>query len=155
MIEVDTAIAGAIAGTFDAIGGVALHVLALSFFAGGGADNNLFDFNPTTGVLTFKDALKAGNYNVQVRATDNLNNVDVRNFVVTINANPVVLVTGFVTRLYEIALGRAPSGNEDAEWIEKLLDLGTNGAEVAHGFFFSQEFINKNQLLQNFAEAEK
>lgn len=53
-------------------------------------------------------------------------------------------VKNFVIRLYEKVLGRKADPVGLAEWFNQLI-LGNNtGADVAQGFFFSDEFKNKN-----------
>lgn len=49
-------------------------------------------------------------------------------------------VASFAERLYTTCLGRKSEPEGKAYWIDKIMN-GTSGAEVAHGFFFSDEFI--------------
>lgn len=51
-------------------------------------------------------------------------------------------VEGFVERLYTIALNRDSEPEGKAFWVQQLKDKTMTGAEVAHGFFFSKEFID-------------
>lgn len=51
-------------------------------------------------------------------------------------------VEGFVERLYTIALKRDSEPEGKAFWVQQLKDKTMTGAEVAHGFFFSKEFID-------------
>lgn len=53
-------------------------------------------------------------------------------------------VEGFVTRLYELTLGRRPDQNGFNGWVNALNSGNSNGGECAYGFFFSDEFIAKN-----------
>lgn len=53
--------------------------------------------------------------------------------------------TAFVQRLYQIVMGRAGDEVGLNAWTSVLLDQGGTGAEVAHGFFFSQEYKNRNK----------
>lgn len=53
-------------------------------------------------------------------------------------------VKNFVIRLYENVLGRMPDIGGLAGWIMALESESNTGAEAAHGFFFSEEFENKN-----------
>ena len=53
-------------------------------------------------------------------------------------------VKNFVIRLYENVLGRMPDIGGLAGWIMALESESNTGAEAAHGFFFSEEFKNKN-----------
>lgn len=49
----------------------------------------------------------------------------------------------FVTRLYNYALGRNPDPDGYADWCNKLLYGDTNGAQVAEGILFSDEYVNQ------------
>lgn len=53
------------------------------------------------------------------------------------------IVTDFVERLYTVALGRNYDASGRDYWVGELNAHRKNGAEVARGFFFSDEFINK------------
>lgn len=53
-------------------------------------------------------------------------------------------VGGFVARLYNVALDRDYDINGYNDWCTKLVTGEMNGADVAFGFLFSDEFINKN-----------
>lgn len=53
-------------------------------------------------------------------------------------------VTSFVYRLYDKCLDRNPDISGLNSWTGVLLNHIAGGSSVAHGFFFSQEFINKN-----------
>lgn len=55
-----------------------------------------------------------------------------------------VAVKNFVIRLYELVLGRAPETDGLANWYNALITGSQTGAEAAQGFFFSEEFLNKN-----------
>jgi len=48
----------------------------------------------------------------------------------------------FVIRLYSNVLGRSPDAGGLQYWSDQLRS-GAHGSRVAHGFFFSQEFINR------------
>lgn len=50
---------------------------------------------------------------------------------------------GFVCRLYNIALGREAEEKGFREWTQKLNSQKNTAAEVAQGFIFSEEFMNK------------
>ena len=50
---------------------------------------------------------------------------------------------GFVCRLYNIALGREAEEKGFREWTQKLNSQENTAAEVAQGFIFSEEFLNK------------
>ena len=49
----------------------------------------------------------------------------------------------FVTRLYNYALGRNPDPDGYADWCNKLLYGEVNGAQVAEGILFSDEYIGQ------------
>jgi len=53
-------------------------------------------------------------------------------------------VEAFVTRFYQLCLDRDPDAEGLAGWTNNLLDQIQTGADVANGFIYSQEFINKN-----------
>ena len=50
----------------------------------------------------------------------------------------------FVNRLYGYALGRNPDSAGFFDWTNKLLYGQVNGAQVAEGILFSQEYIDRN-----------
>lgn len=54
-------------------------------------------------------------------------------------------ITAFVTRLYKNVLGRDPDQKGLNEWVESLAKGERTGADVAGGFFFSPEFIQKKE----------
>ena len=43
-------------------------------------------------------------------------------------------VTTFVTRLYDVCLGRAPEAQGLADWCARLADHSANGRDAAYGF---------------------
>lgn len=53
-------------------------------------------------------------------------------------------IAGFVERLYTIALSRPSEPAGKAAWISALQSGISTGADVAHGFFFSPEFLSRN-----------
>ncbi len=53
-------------------------------------------------------------------------------------------VEEFVTRFYELCLGRSPDATGLDSWVSTLLNGTQTGSDVAYGFVFSQEFINNN-----------
>ena len=57
----------------------------------------------------------------------------------------------FVRLLYRYVLDREPAQSEVDDWVNELAN-GRNGAEVAFGFIFSQEFQNKNYNDGDFVE---
>ena len=50
----------------------------------------------------------------------------------------------FVTRCYELVLGRSPDPTGLNNWVNSLVNNQNTGAHMAYGFFFSQEYINSN-----------
>jgi len=63
---------------------------------------------------------------------------------------PVAAAEAFVTRLYEIALGRAPDPTGYRSWINDIVTGSKTGSEVARGFIFSNEFIGKQHTDDEF-----
>lgn len=61
-------------------------------------------------------------------------------------------VNRFVTRLYEKVLGRQPEEGGKAYWASMLLSRSKSGANVGHGFVFSEEYKNKNTSNEDFVE---
>ena len=54
------------------------------------------------------------------------------------------LLKAFIIRLYTDALGRSSYTDEEIEyWYQELISGGSDGAHVAYGFFFSEEFKAK------------
>ena len=60
--------------------------------------------------------------------------------------------SGFVDRLYNVALGREsdPAGHDD--WLDAITSGRTTGAEAARGFILSDEFINRNYTDEEFVD---
>jgi hypothetical protein len=56
---------------------------------------------------------------------------------------PVSAVADFVTRFYQLCLGREPDPGGLAGWLEALINGTKSGADVAWGFVFSPEFKKK------------
>lgn len=56
----------------------------------------------------------------------------------------------FVTRCYELVLGRTPDSTGLNNWTNSLVNNQNTGAHVAYGFFFSQEYINSNTSNEEF-----
>lgn len=61
-------------------------------------------------------------------------------------------VEGFVYRLYNIALSRDAEEAGLQDWVNRLETKKETAAEVARGFFFSDEFKNKNYNNSQFIE---
>ena len=53
-------------------------------------------------------------------------------------------VADFIERLYNVALGRASEQAGKDDWINRTTNQGYTGADLAKGFLFSPEFLNKN-----------
>ena len=71
------------------------------------------------------------------------------------NMNATVSVTaaqGFVTRLYQTALGRTPDEGGMKTWTDQLTTHTMTGAQVAANFFASAEYLSKNRSDKNFVE---
>ena len=58
----------------------------------------------------------------------------------------------FIERLYNIALGRPSESYGKNYWIKKVMNEGFTGADVARGFLFSDEFLNKNMSNSKFLD---
>ncbi len=61
-------------------------------------------------------------------------------------------VVSFIKRLYKICLDRDADENGLSYWNGKLRRNECSGATAAHGFVFSEEFINKNHSDADFVE---
>ena len=59
-------------------------------------------------------------------------------------------VGAFVTRFYQQCLGREPDAPGLEGWVNALITGTLCGADVANGFIFSQEFINRNTSNETF-----
>ncbi len=68
------------------------------------------------------------------------------------NTADVEQITAFVTRLYQNTLGRTPDEIGLNNWVEQLVSGNMTGAEVAHGFFFSPEFCEKDLGNQEYID---
>jgi uncharacterized protein DUF4214 len=73
---------------------------------------------------------------------------------VPLNAPPVggvpTGVEGFVTRFYQQCLGREPDQAGLDGWVNALRNGSLRGADVAYGFVFSLEFVNRNTTNDDF-----
>ncbi len=58
----------------------------------------------------------------------------------------------FVTRMYEVILGRQPDPQGLADWVRVLKNHETTGSEVARDFIFSDEFLEKNYSHEQYVE---
>lgn len=61
-------------------------------------------------------------------------------------------VSGFIERLYTIALGRPSDPNGKKMWIDAVYYQDKTGADIAKGFLFSDEFQNKNLSNSDFLD---
>ena len=85
-----------------------------------------------TAVITAKTQSKSAACRVEVKAPDP--------------------VGDFVTRLYELVLGRTPDKNGWLFWKNLLLTRQQSGTGVAFGFIFSQEYQRKNTADAGYVE---
>ncbi len=61
-----------------------------------------------------------------------------------ITIEPSEEVIGFATRLYTTCLCREPDAGGLNDWASQLANMKISGSVAAHGFFFSQEFLDGN-----------
>ena len=54
-------------------------------------------------------------------------------------------IHSYVSRMYEMVLGRSGDNKGIEEWYRRLTNGTSNGADVAYGFFFSPEYIQKGK----------
>jgi len=59
-------------------------------------------------------------------------------------------VEAFLTRFYQLCLGRNPDAAGLKVWTDNLLNQIQTGADVANGFIYSQEFLNKNTTNEEY-----
>ena len=59
-------------------------------------------------------------------------------------------VNGFVERLYTVALGRNSDPVGQQQWVDTITSGQNTGADVARGFLYSPEFLNKNCTNEEF-----
>ena len=59
-------------------------------------------------------------------------------------------VLDFVNRIYKFVLNREPEKEGAAYWTSELVNLRKTGAEVAQGFIFSDEFVNRKTSDKEF-----
>jgi hypothetical protein len=62
------------------------------------------------------------------------------------------LVEDFVTRFYELCLGRSPDSAGLNGWVTALLDGFRMGSDVAYGFVFSIEFLEKETTNEEYLQ---
>jgi hypothetical protein len=68
---------------------------------------------------------------------------EIRCEIIKLNSEYNEGIQNFVTRLYKIALGREPDSKGFDDWCRKLFGGDTDGATIAEGFLWSQEFLSK------------
>ena len=61
-------------------------------------------------------------------------------------------IEAFVTRLYDVCLGRAADADGLSYWTDRLANNESSGTEAAYGFFFSPEYKNKNRSDSDFID---
>ena len=59
-------------------------------------------------------------------------------------------VSGFVERLYTVALGRSSDPVGASDWVAAITERGETGADAARGFLYSDEFLNKDVTTEEF-----
>ena len=59
-------------------------------------------------------------------------------------------IRNFVDRIYKFVLGREPEEEGAKFWSDELYNFNRSGAEVAQGFIFSQEFIDRKTSDNDF-----
>lgn len=75
-----------------------------------------------------------------------LNPYEDKDFDMTVNTG----VEGFVNRLYNVCLDRTPDKNGFNMWCNLLASGAYTGADAAEGFFYSEEFLNKDYSNENY-----
>ncbi|MDR2590312.1 MAG: S8 family serine peptidase [Oscillospiraceae bacterium] len=79
------------------------------------------------------------------------------NYTITNRINGTLTVTAtqieqFVVRLYSQVLGRTPDAYGLNSWTNALSSRRNTGTSVAHGFFFSTEFLGRNLTNEEFID---
>ena len=62
-------------------------------------------------------------------------------------------VIAFATRLYTTCLGRDPEAEGLKYWSTELANMRISGTDAAYGFFFSDEFVNKNLSNEDYVKS--
>lgn len=70
--------------------------------------------------------------------------------IISVNNASVSQINSFVERLYTYCLGRGSDPTGIAHWSNLLSSGQYDGANTARGFFFSQEFIDRNLNLEEY-----
>ena len=68
------------------------------------------------------------------------------------NSNTSAGLGDFIERLYNVALGRPSEAYGKNYWTDKVKLEGFTGADVARGFLFSNEFLDKNMSNSDFLD---
>ena len=68
----------------------------------------------------------------------------------SVRVNDGSLVRNFASRLYSVALNRAPDSVGLDYWTNRLASRQITGTQAAYGFFFSQEFLNTNMSNEEY-----
>ena len=61
-----------------------------------------------------------------------------------VDPNQLNNVNMFVSRLYDVCLGRLGDKDGQADWVAKLIKGQITGSQCAHDFIFSDEYVKKN-----------
>ncbi|SFQ22175.1 Listeria/Bacterioides repeat-containing protein [Butyrivibrio proteoclasticus] len=95
----------------------------------------------------------AGTYYVWYKVFGNDDYEDSDAVCIAVNIQePVDPVVGFVTRMYQVALGREPDEDGLNNWVNQLRSGAKNGADIAQGFYLSPEMINKGLSNDDYVE---
>ncbi len=111
------------------------------------------NYDATSGSLilnlkpSYLNTLTVGEHTLNVLFTDGM--VSIKFEIKSAEPAPTG-VEGFVYRCYTVILGREPEEAGMQNWMNALNNKTNCGAQVAHGFIFSQEYINKNKSDEEF-----
>ena len=90
-----------------------------------------------------------GTYNVSL-TVEGSGGLDTKTIAVKVNDSSDV--EEFVTQFYQLCLNRNPDQDGLVSWVSALLDGTLTGSDVAYGFIFSPEFINKNPTNEEYLQ---
>ena len=82
-------------------------------------------------------------FQLTVTDDDGLESTDTIN-VVILPLSSTELIASFVTRFYQLCLGRDPDAAGLQAWVDGLIDGTLTGSDVARGFVLSPEFVSQN-----------
>jgi len=105
-------------------------------------------FNEGLGALSIKNLAINGGPSKMLYAGTRYGGVWSR----TIGKDVSGLVEAFVTRFYQLCLGRNPDPAGLEDWVNSLLKGSLTGSDVAYGFVFSPEFLNKNSSNEEYLQ---